>query len=226
MLKKQFHNWKYTILHISIWGNKQKILPCFLFSLPFVLSCELSLVLVIFAEIFIVIVYKTYRMKLLPKAPTEVLESMCHRRVRVLSCGWSCPVFGPLLIWGQVDPSSVSLFLSPTLRRPTATNRGSGKCPRSWAPVLWAFLLFGGSWTRSRSVCYPPCSVTIWWALGSLLRGSAGQLVSPQALHWQHHLPSAQLQQSSWFFKQRSPGWVQRQPGCGALRQAAMASPW
>lgn len=100
-----------------------------------------------------------------------------------------CTVFGPLILWGQVGPSSVSLFLSLALRHPLAANCGSGKYSLSWASLLWTFLLFGDSWTWSSSMCYIPCSATIWWPLGSQLSGSAGSLTTSQPLHWQTIFP-------------------------------------
>lgn len=199
VLKKCFHNVKYTILHINIWGNKQDILPWFLLSFHLVLFYDPPLVFSYFSWAFHHDLIQNIENGITVKSTWRSTRVHMSAACLCLSCGWFCPlIFSPLIVWGQVHMNSVSLFLSLALRHPTATNRWSDQCLSSWTSAPWDVLLIRDDWTQSRGVCYPPCSVTIWWALGSLLRGSAEQLTTPRALRWQHHLPSAQLQQPCW----------------------------
>lgn len=109
VLKKWFHNVKYTTLHISIWGNKQDILPWFLFSFPLVLSCDPPLVFSYFSWAF--------HHDLIQNIENGITAKGIWRSARVhmsaacssLSCGWSCPlIFSPLIVWGQVYMNTLS----------------------------------------------------------------------------------------------------------------------
>lgn len=220
VLKKWFHNVKYTVLHISIWGNKQDILPWFLFSFPLVLSWDPPLVFSYFSWAF--------HHDLIQNIENGITAKGIWRSARVhmsaacssLSCGWSCPlIFSPLIVWGQVYVNTVSqpgpetLYGCKALVWPVSFKLDicTLGCPVDW----W--------WLDTEQGCV--LSPVLWpsdelWGLCS-----GCQLGNSQPFgHWTGNtifpLPSS----SSPPGPLGSSGWGQWQSGFGAWKWAAMAS--